>query len=197
VNGSFTVSGPLDGFTIKPDEVRMLLQNALEEQRLCYVKKGPVWAIIPSVEAATLAPHLALDELAEADSAQWAVVNVHLRHLDPVEATGALRNLTSRQGGLVNPVKPNTLLICDRVDRLREVVKTVQAMDEAATPVVKRYVLSEGLSAVAATEALQQLFSPAKDDPPTFAAAPSGGAVLARATPADQLEIAEAVAALK
>jgi hypothetical protein len=97
---------------------------------------------------------------------------------------------------MVQPIKPASLIICDRADRVTQLVKLVREMDSALESTTVRYVLPEGMDAVETVTMLGQLFPPMARTR-TFAPAPGGKAVLAHANSADQVLIAQAVNALR
>jgi type II secretory pathway component GspD/PulD (secretin) len=196
VSGDVTLVASRDGFHVNQEGMMMLLANFLEEFRLVLVPKGDVWTIVPGVEAVTYVPTLTEEELASAHPAHWAIVHVPLEHVDPNSATGALRNFTTRQGGMVNPVAPRSLVLCDRVDRLRHLVKLANAMDDAASSSVVSYKLPDGVSAEVAVHSLNQLFPPRPGPASHIAEGPDGKSVIARADKTNQAEIADAVKAM-
>jgi type II secretory pathway component GspD/PulD (secretin) len=197
VKGEITALGPREGFTVERDKFPLFLQTALEQYRLVMVKRGDMWLIVPMAEAVTYAPIVSEQELPAIEPWQWVSVHLALQNLEANSATGALRNFTSRLGGMVQPIPPSTIVICDRADRVVQLVKLAREMDAALQAETIRYPLPEGINAAEAAGALTQLFPDTRVRARTFAASPSGNAVLARSPMDDQELIAQAIKALQ
>jgi type II secretory pathway component GspD/PulD (secretin) len=194
--GGISVTTSSKGAIVSPEEIDLLLQNSLEEFRLCFLPKGQQWGIYPTSLAASIAPKIAVQDLEHANPAHWATVTVPLRYAGANAVFTALRNFVDRQGGVVQPVLPSALMICERVDRLRDIVLAVREIDASMATTTVGYPLPEGISAEDAAIALMTLFPEQRGQVATFAAAPDGGQVLARASVSIQSEIAEAVKAM-
>lgn len=160
----FEVAGEVSGKTFRGEALDLFVQSALETARVGFrIGDGGVLVIKPLVEMAAHSNHLTEDELGKANPAHWATFVFNSRHTDPNALRASLQNLMSRHGGLVLPVTPSALIIVERVDRLRQVLKAARAIDAASAQHLKTYVLPEGTDADAAEKALRDLFTDPKD----------------------------------
>ncbi len=122
-----------------------LLNVALGQYRLCLIKTGEFYEILPTAEASTSARRVTLEELAKAPAGEFVCVLVPLVNCEGNAMRGATQNLMSRQGGMCTPIgsgfrpSANTLLLCDTAGNLKRVVAMIQELD--ATPVSTTVVL--------------------------------------------------------
>ncbi|MBK8205620.1 MAG: hypothetical protein IPK87_02380 [Planctomycetes bacterium] len=187
VRGDVKLKAEEQGKELRGTEFDMFVSNALEQFRFVLVRTITCWTIVPSVEAATATSVLTEGELATADGWSWACVHVALEQAEVNALTGQLRDKVSTYGGLVQPSHPNTLILVERVDRLKLLLPEVRALDKA--PAYERY---QTRDAAAAVKALREQF---KGKPATFTVDPAGH-VVARADTELQGKIADAIAAL-
>lgn len=187
VTGDVKLKADEQGKELRGSEIDMFVSNALEHYRFVLVRTITCWYIVPSVEAATVTSVLTESELATADDWCWACLHVAVEQADINAMTDQLRSKVTKLGGMVQLSPPNTLILVDRVDRLKLLLPEVRAMDNA--PSYKRY---QARDAAAAVKTLREQF---KGKPVTFTAAPAGH-VVARADTELQGKIADAIAAL-
>jgi len=164
LGGELDIAIGTTGKSFTGEPLDLFVQDALESARLGFrVAENGVLLILPLVEMMTRSATLTEEELAKANPAYWANVVFSPRHTDVNALRSGLQNLTSRHGGQINPVVPSAVIICDRVDRLRQLLKAAREIDVAAAQTLKTYALPEGVEAAAAEKALRDLFTDAKD----------------------------------
>lgn len=194
LRGEYKWSAERDGQILRGHEIDLFVADALEHNKFALAPIASGWNVVPGVEVITRAPVLSEAELAIANPAHWASVRITLRNTDANVMTGILRIEVLPQGGAVQPVPgTGTLLICNRVDRLRVLTEKVRKLDDDAQPEYRRYQLREG---VVGAEALRSLRLTFREKPASFALSPNGD-IVARATPALQADINTAVLALE
>ncbi|MBK8205619.1 MAG: hypothetical protein IPK87_02375 [Planctomycetes bacterium] len=198
VTGEFTLVAPRDGITVPRDRMFATLQDVLAQYRFCAVNHGGTWVIVPMVEVCTYAPIVTEAELSALDESAWVTVMAPLENADANAVTGALRNLTSRQGGVIQPVQgANTVLICDRCDRVREIMKLVRQADESARLSTRRHALPAGADADKYAQSVFELMPTQFSRSCMVTAAPGGNALLVTGVEAIHSEIPLAIEALK
>lgn len=132
LSGEVTFRSSLKGVGTTADA---MLRTALLEFRLTIVSQGEFDKIVPMAEAITYCKTVALDQLDEIPDLHFARIVYSLKNNDPNAVRGAIQNLTSRQGGVVNPIisrkeqGSNTVIICDLAENLREIVKLLDEVD--------------------------------------------------------------------
>jgi type II secretory pathway component GspD/PulD (secretin) len=135
LHGTVNFAAPKDG--VSPDIEETLL-TALSKFRLTLVKAGDYCEIVPTTEACTMCDTVAAADLVDLAPHRFARVVVHLQHTDPNVARGALQNLCTRSGGMVNPIishpnsgRVNALILCDTAENLRQMLKAIAEIDTA------------------------------------------------------------------
>lgn len=132
LQGDVTFRSSMKGTGTTSDE---MLRAALIEFRLTLVAQGEFDKIIPMAEAITSCRTVSLEELKTIPDLHFARIVYHLKNSDANAVRGALQNLTTRQGGVVNPISSrkeqgtNTVIICDLAENLREMVKMLESVD--------------------------------------------------------------------
>lgn len=164
LRGDFEILAGLASKTFAGEGLDLFVQDALETSRVGFrVGDNGILLISVLVEMGSRVSSISEDELAKANPAHWANLVFSPRHCDISMLRAGLQNLTSRQGGQVNTVIPTAVIITERVDRLRQLLKTAKEIDAAAAQTLKTYALPEGVEATAAEKALRDLFTDAKD----------------------------------
>ena len=144
VQGTVTFLAPKDGFDVPNGAFFSLLQMSLKQYRLCLTPFGTnsdqsvkIYEIVPAMEAVTTATPIVLPEDIDKwtdTTDQFITLVVTLKHADANSVRGALQNLTSRQGGQVNPIAGvNALIIIDYTDNIRRLAKVIKAIDVPTT----------------------------------------------------------------
>jgi hypothetical protein len=186
---------------LKGDQIDIFVANCLEEFRMALTKAGAnQYRIIPSAETITKSSTITEDELAATPAWQWVTLIYRPATIEENSLRGALQNMTSRQGGAINPVAGGGLLICDRADRVREIYKAATTLDEGLTPEIKSHDVPEGVNADDAVKALRDLFGTDQKYRyymPTFARATGDASVIVRGTAELQAEVAQALKVMK
>ncbi|MCA8934566.1 MAG: hypothetical protein KDB68_00035 [Planctomycetes bacterium] len=130
LSGDVSFTAPRDGFS--PD-MEDALRATLAEFRLTIVSTGDFDTIVPLAEACTVADVVTVDELASLPPLRPVRVVINLINADANAVRGALQNLTTRQGGMVNPVSgrgsAQSIIICDYAFNVLEIVKIVEQLD--------------------------------------------------------------------
>jgi type II secretory pathway component GspD/PulD (secretin) len=127
VTGSISVVAPARGTTVAP---RDLLQSALAEFRLVLVSDGVFDKIIPAAEAVTMCDSVTVEELENRSPVEYVRVLIVLKTADANAVRGAVQNLTTRQGGVVNPIPGrNALIIADTVKNVRSIVELIKVFE--------------------------------------------------------------------
>lgn len=146
VAGTLSFRSPLRGADTTAEN---MLRAALAEYRLTLIPRGEFDAIIPASEAITECNTVAISDLEKLPPLAYARIVYHLKNSDANAVRGALQNLTTRQGGVVNPVvsQPgsggtNAIIICDYVENLRELIKVLDDIDNTVAKVSKVLTLS-------------------------------------------------------
>ena len=141
VAGEVTIVAPREGFAVPRTAMFSVLQTFLKQFRFILAPFGEdspqsvrFYEIIPAVEAVTQADKVIfLDELSEWNdtSADFVTLVVNLKYADANSVTGALRNLTARQGGMVQPIQGiNSLIIADYSYNIRRMAQIIKLMDQ-------------------------------------------------------------------
>jgi type II secretory pathway component GspD/PulD (secretin) len=139
--GNFTFRSPLRGDSTTAEN---MLRAALAEYRLALVPRGDFDAIIPAAEAITECDTVAIADLETLPPLAFARIVYHLKNGDANAVRGALQNLTTRQGGVINPVMSppgsggtNAVILCDYVENLRELLKVLDELDNTVARISK------------------------------------------------------------
>lgn len=152
---------PASGVTFKGERITSFVSDILAQFRLALVGVSSGHAqIVQSAEAGTYAATVNTAELAKVADYEWVVWYGSLRFADANAMRAAVQNLMSRQGGMISPVSgTNALMISDRADRVRQIVKMVEALDASGQGerLLEKYDLPEGVDAVGAASALKIL----------------------------------------
>jgi hypothetical protein len=200
IQGTMTFRCPADT-ELKGDDIDLFVANCLEENRLVLTKAGGnQYRIVPAAEAITSSPAITVAELETAPAWQWITLIYHPANIDENALRGALQNLTSRQGGSVNPVVGGGLLICDRTDRVRELYKVANAFDSAMNSEIKAYETPAGIATDDAIKVLRELFATAQKfrmSPPTITRGAGETTIMVRGTIDLHAEVAEALKVMK
>lgn len=137
ISGDVTVNSPAEGVTMTSED---LLNSALKQFRLTMASDGNVIEIIPAAEAITQCETVSREQLKDLPPGRFVRVVVQLRASEANAVRGALQNLTTRQGGVVNPIAgANSLIIADYASNMVDLLDLVDRM-EAETEVVSRVV---------------------------------------------------------
>ena len=115
--------------------VESLLRTTLAQYRLALVQVGEFDQIVPTVEALTWARTVRPDELKRIEPLLVVRTVVTLKHMTANAVASALRNLSNRQGGLVQPIadagrQPGAVLICDYAENVRELLAVIDLIDQ-------------------------------------------------------------------
>ena len=196
VGGDVTIAAPKEGFSVSPGELHLVLQETLSQFRLTILESGPTWVIVPTADACTHAPVLMEHELEGYNESLWVTVLVMLDHASPNTVRGCLQYFANRQGGSVQ-TGPGCLLICDRCDRVREMLKIVHEIDDASKLSTIRYELPAGSDAQAWAEALFALIPHRPDLACRVTAVPKSEALMVTANEATHADIPAALEVLK
>ncbi|MCB9894396.1 MAG: hypothetical protein H6839_08100 [Planctomycetes bacterium] len=133
--GNVTVVAPKAGAEMTTED---LVQSALKQFRLTMLSDGNVQEIIPAAEAITQCETVDREQLKSLPPGRFVRVLVQLKACEANAVRGALQNLTTRQGGVVNPIAgSNSLILCDYVSNMEDMLKLIDDM-EASTEVVSR-----------------------------------------------------------
>lgn len=192
VRGVFNISARREGFRVPRTDLPMILQDALEQHWLAFVPHGETWTIVQLSEVVPRAPLISETELETVDDAHWVSVILHLNSSSALEQSRVIRNHSLTLGGTVQPVPDSVLVICERADRLRRLVKRVREADRG--PELLFLNLPTGAKAEDAAHVLRGLFTEQGAAFPTFAAV--GGKLMARAPQHMQPDFEEALQAM-
>lgn len=139
--GTVTIVAPREGVPVPPTAMFSVLQTFLKQYRLILAPFGEdtkesvkFYEIIPAAEAITQSNNVVLlDNLAEwtDTTADFVTLVVNLKYAEANAVRGALQNLTTRQGGVVNPIAGiNSLIIADYSYNIRRLAQIIQLMDQ-------------------------------------------------------------------
>lgn len=137
---------PSTAVAVEGDALFMLLQNALAQYRYVLVPHGDGWAAVTAAEAHKHAPVITRAEVATSADWKWVRVKIELENVDANAAAGALRNLVARQGGAVAPSGRSAIEICERTDRVRELLKVVDQLSGRQKSEITVYPVPAGLT---------------------------------------------------
>ncbi|MCA8914097.1 MAG: hypothetical protein KDB90_01695 [Planctomycetes bacterium] len=162
-----------EGTTLTGEQIDMFVSNALADYRLCMMTTGgSQMKIIPAAEAVTMASVVTEEQLESIPDWQWITVRFQAEFAEANALRGALQNMTTRQGGVLNPMSgANTLLICDRADRVKEICATCREIDAEMKPDIRSHVVPAAIELDAAVKGLRELFQDRRMNPPTFTVA--------------------------
>ncbi|MCA8915700.1 MAG: type II secretion system secretin GspD [Planctomycetes bacterium] len=141
LSGNVTIVAPREGVPVPPTAMFSVLQTFLKQFRLILAPFGEdsqqsvkFYEIIPAAEAITQSNNVVLlDNLAEwtDTTADFVTLVVNLKYAEANAVRGALQNLTTRQGGVVNPIAGiNSLIIADYSYNIRRLAQIIQLMDQ-------------------------------------------------------------------
>ncbi|MCA8936185.1 MAG: type II secretion system secretin GspD [Planctomycetes bacterium] len=141
LQGTVTIVAPREGVRVPQTAMFSVLQTFLKQFRLILAPFGEdsadsvkFYEIIPAAEAITQSNNVVLlDNLAEwtDTTADFVTLVVNLKYADANAVRGALQNLTTRQGGVVNPIQGiNSLIIADYSYNIRRLAQIIQLMDQ-------------------------------------------------------------------
>jgi general secretion pathway protein D len=143
VTGEVTIVAPREGFAVPRGAMFSVLQTFLKQFRLVLAPFGQdtnesvrFYEILPAAEAVTQSDPdsvVFLDQLTDWQdtSANFVTLVVNLKYAEANSVTGALRNLTTRMGGMVQPIPGiNTLIIADYSYNIRRLAQIVKLMDQ-------------------------------------------------------------------
>jgi general secretion pathway protein D len=141
VRQTVTIVAPNEGFTIPPTAWFSVLQAFLKQYRLILTPFGEdteqsvrFYEIIPAVEAMRQSERVIfLDDMSDwtDTSADFVTLVVNLKYADANNVMGALRNLATQQGGLVQPIQGiNSLIVADYSYNIRRLAQIIQLMDQ-------------------------------------------------------------------
>lgn len=141
VRGEVTIVAPREGFAVPRGAMFSVLQTFLKTFRFILTPFGEdssdsvrFYEIIQATEAIAQADRVIfLDQMHEwtETSADFVTLVVNLKYADANSVTGALRNLTTRQGGMVQPIVGiNSLIIGDYSYNIRRLAQIIQLMDQ-------------------------------------------------------------------
>lgn len=141
VRGEVTIVAPREGFTVPRTAMFSVLQTFLKQNRFILAPFGEdtaqsvrFYEIIPAAEAVTQSDKVVfLDQLNDwtDTSADFVTLVVNLKYADANSVTGALRNFTTRQGGMVQPIQGiNSLIVGDYSYNIRRMAKIINLMDQ-------------------------------------------------------------------
>ncbi|MCF6229060.1 MAG: hypothetical protein L3J82_10485, partial [Planctomycetes bacterium] len=141
VTGTVTIMAPREGFEIPKKAWFSVLQTFLKQFRLILSPFGQdspesvrFYEIIPANEAITQSEKVLFFENIDDwndTSADFVTLVVNLKYADANSVRGALQNLTTRQGGQVNPIAGiNSLIIADYSYNIRRLAQIIKLMDQ-------------------------------------------------------------------
>jgi general secretion pathway protein D len=139
--GTVTIVAPREGVPVPPTAMFSVLQTFLKQFRLILAPFGEdtqqsvkFYEIIPAAEAITQSKEvLLLEDLSTwtDTTADFVTLVVNLKYAEANAVRGALQNLTTRQGGVVNPIAGiNSLIIADYSYNIRRLAQIIQLMDQ-------------------------------------------------------------------
>lgn len=194
---------PQGGVTLTGDAITDFVCDMLAQVKLALVGFSSGRAqIVHAAEAGTQAQVVSRAELDKVPASEYVTFCAMLRYADPNAMRAALQYLVSRQGGSVHPVQgSNGLLITDRAERVRHMVKLADALDStgAGEQTLEKYDLPESIDALEAGKALMSLFRPASKSLPQMEVSlvPGKARLLIRANAAQHAEIKRAIELMK
>ncbi|MBZ0136648.1 MAG: hypothetical protein K8I27_09775 [Planctomycetes bacterium] len=199
--GITSFTGP-ESTELTGDAIDMFVANSLGDFRLCLTRSGEgQFRIIPAAEAVTNAPVVEIVNLESTPDWQWITVVMKPENAEVNALRGALQNLTTRQGGVVNPVAgSNALLVCDRADRVKDLYALALKLDEENKAEIRKYEVPAGIEPANAIKALKELLDAPRRpgmNVPTYTQAIGEDIVIVRATPKFHEDVAAAFAAMK
>ncbi|MCA8910113.1 MAG: hypothetical protein KDB82_00290, partial [Planctomycetes bacterium] len=141
LQGAVTIVAPREGVEVPQTAMFSVLQTFLKQFRLILAPFGEdteqsvkFYEIIPAAEAITQSKDvILLDNLNEwtDTTADFVTLVVNLKYAEANAVRGALQNLTTRQGGVVNPIQGiNSLIIADYSYNIRRLAQIIQLMDQ-------------------------------------------------------------------
>lgn len=180
------------------DEIDHYVSNVLAEARMTLMPRGAgQYVVLPAAEAASSAPTMSEQEFATAKDWTWVTVTVVLENAEANVVRSVVQNMVSRQGGQASPAR-SALVVTDRADRLRQVIKTIREIDEAAKTEVRGYDLPNGVEPAVGLKAIQALFTnEMQNREASFSIQEGTSRILVRMRPNRHAEVLQAVNALK
>lgn len=191
------IAAPRDGVSYSGDSLMMLVQEALEGQRLALAPRGDGYVAVNLAELDKHAPALSEAELATLKPWQWARLTIELKGDHAHALTGALRNFVARQGGMVKPDGANKLVICERGDRMQRIHALAMRLDSESVSESEAILLPMHLDPEDVVLVLHNLFATRPGVHFSVEADPDRNAVIVKATPALRAEIKQTIELLK
>lgn len=191
------IVAPRAGESKAGDSLMMLVQEALETQQLAMVANGESYKVASTRGIHWQVPTIDESGLATLKPWQWVKVGVavegdHYKHI-----LAALRNFVTRSGGMMISESPNTLLICERGDRLARLLNLVQRLDAESAGEAEIVRLPKRLAPEDVVLALHNLFATRPGVHFRVEADPDKHAVILKAAPALRAEVKQAIELLK
>lgn len=143
IAGECILLAPKSGTDVSAND---LAHAALGQFRLCLLKTGEFYEILPAAEAVSSARRVSLDELASVPAGEFVCVTIQLQNAEANAIRSVVQGLTNRQGGVCSPMVSNqragvnAILLCDTAENLRRIVAIVRDLDaypDFATEVIK------------------------------------------------------------
>ncbi|MCB9894121.1 MAG: hypothetical protein H6839_06725 [Planctomycetes bacterium] len=185
--------------TLSGDQIDMFVSNTLAEFRMCLMDSGGSQVrVIPAAESITMASVVTEEQLESIPDWQWITVRFQAEYAEANQLRGALQNLTTRQGGVVNPISgSNSLLICDRADRVKLMCATCREIDNEIKPDIRSHVVPAAIELEQAVKGLRELFQSRGISGPTFTAAVGQHNVVVRGSASLHDEVDAALKAMQ
>ena len=170
LSGTVTIVAPREGVPVPPTAMFSVLQTFLKQFRLILAPFGEdtaqsvkFYEIIPAAEAITQSKDvLLLDDLAQwtDTTADFVTLVVNLKYAEANAVRGALQNLTTRQGGVVNPIAGiNSLIIADYSYNIRRLAQIINLMDQPPRSPRLEVINVDNIDAVELTTAVNNLLT--------------------------------------
>lgn len=170
LTGAVTIVAPTEGFAVPQTAMFSVLQTFLKQFRLILAPFGEdtsqsvrFYEIIPAAEAITQSKDvILLDDLATwtDTTADFVTLVVNLKYAEANAVRGALQNLTTRQGGVVNPIAGiNSLIIADYSYNIRRLAQIINLMDQPPRSPRLEVINIDNIDAVELTTAVNNLLT--------------------------------------
>lgn len=191
------IVAPRAGAVKGGDSLMMLVQEALDCQRLVLAPHGQGYTVVVASEVHRFAPHIDEAGLTTLKPWQWANLVIALKSNSARQLTGAVRNFVTRSGGLVQPQGDDKLVICERGDRLARLHMLVQRMDKERAPEPVTLPVPRHVNVSDAIVVLSNLFGGQPGIHLRIEADEQRHSILVRANPRLRQEVADALAAME
>lgn len=204
--GAMLLVVPADGQELQGQQIDLLVQSVLNDHRIALTGIGTNYGrIILVAEAHASARTVAAEEMDNVNPAEWVNCTFVPTSVDSNSLRGALQSLSTAKAGAILPTPTGGLIICDRGDRVREILKAARGIDQPGpyTRVSKRYDLADGIEPAIARDVVLQLFTaqgPTPAGPASsveVAVVPNRRAIIIRARVAEHSQIAAALDLLR